>query len=236
MSTTWIIIIAIIAFAVLICFLLAIANFAYDRFLQRYEELDKIPLQSNLTIFDFINFVNNTFFAGKLQFLQISRLAGDAYSKGKLFLSTNTLNKNSIASITIIAHELGHAQQDQEGGKLKRLHFLRFLGKTLGIFLPLIIVAGIVLLFFGDKLFTTGIILLGCAGGIFLLAIFNKLLTISIEKDASKKAVKLLEDYLSEGELRKAKRFLKDARLTYWADFLRLILGWTTLSKKSKMF
>ena len=37
-------------------------------------------------------------------------------------------------------------------------------------------------------------------------------------------------------EMKKAKRFLKDARLTYWADFLRAILGWTMLSKKSKLF
>ncbi len=236
MSTTWIIIIAVIAFAVLICFLLAIANFAYDRFLQRYQELDKVYLREDLTIYDFINYINNNDFDGKLQFIQISQLAGDAYSKGKLFLSTNTLNKNSIASISIIAHELGHAKQDKEGGKLKRLHFLRGLGKILGIFLPLLIIAGVVLLFFGDELFNLGLILLGCSAGIFLLALFNKLLTISIEKDASKKAIKMLEEYLSEGELKKAKRFLKDARLTYWADFLRLILGWTTLSKKSKLF
>lgn len=236
MSTTWIIIIAVIAFGVLICFLLAIANFAYDRFLQRYQELDKVSLQGDLSIYDFINFINHNEFDGKLQFIQISQLAGDAYSKGKLFLSTNTLNKNSLASITIIAHELGHAKQDKEGGKLKRLHFLRGFGKIIGVFLSLLIIAGIVMLILGEDYFNISFILLGCAAGIFVLSLFTKLLTISIEKDASKKAIKMLEEYLSEGELKKAKRFLKDARLTYWADFLRLILGWTALSKKSSLF
>ena len=38
-----------------------------------------------------------------------------------------------------------------------------------------------------------------CSGaGIFLLALVNKLFTIAIEKDASKKAIVFLEDYLSE--------------------------------------
>ena len=236
MSTTWIVIICVIAFAVLLCFLLAVANFSYDRFIQRYKELDRIPIQSGMTTFEFINQINYHVFKNKLKILQISQVAGDAYGKGKLFLSTRTINNNSLASITIIAHELGHAKQDIEGGKLKRLTFLRYLGKTLGILLPLCLIAGVILLFFGDAYFTYGIILLGVGAGIFLLALFNKLLTISIEKDASNKAIIFLKDYLSEGELRKAKRFLKDARLTYWADFLRIILGWTGFSKKSKLF
>lgn len=236
MSSTLIIIICVIVLAVLLCFLLAIANFSYDRFMQKYKELDKVPLQSSLTTIKFINLINYYVFKNKLQILQISQLAGDAYANGKLFLSTRTINNNSLASITIIAHELGHAKQDIEGGKLKRLKFLRYLGKALGVLLPLCLIAGIILLFFGEIYFTYGLILLGVGAGIFLLALFNKLLTISIEKDASSKAILFLQDYLSETELKKAKRFLKDARLTYWADFLRIILGWTGISKKSKLF
>lgn len=236
MSTTWIIIICVIAFAVLLCFLLAIANFSYDRFMQRYKEIDKIPIQSGMTTIEFISQINYYVFQNKLKILQISQVAGDAYGNGKLFLSTRTINSNSLASLTIIAHELGHAKQDIEGGKLKRLKFLRYLGKALGFILPLCLIAGIILLFLGEDYFTIGLILLGVGVGIFLLALFNKLLTISIEKDASSKAIIFLKDYLTEGELRKAKRFLKDARLTYWADFLRIILGWTGISKKSKLF
>lgn len=236
MSTTWIIIICVIAFAVLLCFLLAVANFSFDRFMQRYNELDKIPVQSGMTTAEFINRVNYYTFQNKLKIFQISQEAGDAYGNGKLYLSKRTIGRNSIASFTIIAHELGHARQDVEGGKLKRLKFLRYLGKALGFILPLCLIAGVVLLFFGESYFTYGLILLGVGAGIFLLALFNKLLTISIEKDASSKAIILLQDYLSESELRKARRFLKDARLTYWAEFLRIILGWTGFSKKGKLF
>ncbi len=235
MSNTWIIIIAIIAFAIFICFLLAIANNAYDRFLQNYKQLDKVPVRSGLGTIEFINSVNFKEFNNKLKILQISQLAGDCYSNGKLFLSTRTINNNSLASITIIAHELGHAIQDKEGSKLKILKFLRVFGKILGMLLPLCIIAGIVLLFF-ENFFLYAIILLAISLGIFLLALFNKLFTISIEKDASKKAIVLLKNFINSEELKKAKRFLKDARLTYWADFLRIILGWTAMSKKSKLF
>jgi len=41
---------------------------------------------------------------------------------------------------------------------------------------------------------------------------------------------------LTEDELEIAKQFTNDAKLTYWADFLRLLLWWTALSKKSKLF
>ena len=235
MSTTWIIIIAVIAFAVLLCFLLSIANNAYDRFLDRYNALDKEMVSTGLTTLDFVGEINYKTFSNKIQVIQISQLAGDAYSNGKIFLSTKTINSRSIASITIVAHELGHAKQDIEGKKLKVLKVLRILGKALGVLLPLVLIAGVVLLFF-PSLLTYGLVLLGVGGGIFLLALFNKLFTISIEKDASKKAIVLLKDYLADDEMKKAKRFLKDARLTYWADFLRAILGWTMLSKKSKLF
>ena len=81
-----------------------------------------------------------------------------------------------------------------------------------------------------------GFVLFGVAGGIFILALVIKLMTIAIEKDASKKALGFLEMILGDEELRTAKSFLKDAGLTYWADFLRIILGWTGISKKSKLF
>lgn len=236
MSTTWIIIISIIAFAVLLCFLLAVANCSYDKFMQSYQELNKRPIRAELGTLDFIGNLNNKYFKNSLQVVQISALAGDAYLKGKIYLSTNSIHQNSLASFTIIAHEIGHAMQDIEGKKLKRLILLRKIGKVLGLIFAPSIIAGLVLLIFGGTLQTVGIALLCCGGGIFLLALFVKLLTISIEKDASKKAVEFLSEILNNEELKLAKKLLRDAKLTYWADFLRILLGWTALSKKSKLF
>lgn len=234
MNTTWIIIISVIAVAVLLCFLLAVANFSYDKFMQRYKVLSNQPIRSGISTMQFVDLLNRQIFGGTLKVVQIEREAGDAYGGGRLFLSTKTIYQPSIASFTIIAHEIGHAKQDIEGKKLKRLNFLRKLGRILGLLLIPFILAGIVLLIIGYSLIA--FILLGGAVGIFLLALLIKLMTISIEKDASRKAVDFLEMILSEDELRTAKRFLKDAGMTYWADFLRIILGWTGISKKSKLF
>ena len=235
MTTTWIIIIAVIAVAILICFLLAIANYSYERFMAKYKELDQIYIKSNLMPYDFVNMINREYFSGKLQIIQISQVAGDAYGKGKLFLSTSTLSNNSIASFTIIAHEMGNAKQDKEGKKLKRLNFMRKFGRFIGFFMTPLLIAGAVLLFF-ENLRIISYILLASSALIFLLALLLKLLTISIEKDASKNAIQFLEEIFDEVEMKRAKRFLKDARLTYWADFLKIALFWTALSKKTKLF
>lgn len=234
MSTAWIIIIAVIAFAVLICFLLAVANFSYEKFMERYKELDKVYIKSNLMPYDFVNMINQEHFKGKLQIVQISQVARDAYGKGKLFLSTSTINNNSIASFTIIAHEMGHAQQDREG-KLKSFNFMRKFGRVLGLFMTPLLLAGAIMVFI-ESLMIIGLVLLGIAVLIFLLALILKLVTISIEKDASKKGIVFLEEILDEVEMKRAKRFLKDARNTYWADFLKIVLFWTALSKKTQLF
>ena len=234
--TTWLIIGAVIAVALLLCFLLAVANFSGERFMEKYEEMNRIEANTDLTPLQYIDYLLNKFFKRNMEIIQISKVAGDAYSKGKLFLSTDTIRRKSLASFTIISHELGHALQDIEGNKLTRLHFLRRLGRILGILLMPSIIAGIILLFFGETLFIVGACLLVFAVVVFILALIVKLMTISIEKDASAKAMVFLEDIFDERQLKLCKKFLNSARLTYWADFLRIVLGWTGVSRKGKLF
>lgn len=236
MSNELIIIISVIALAVLLCFILAIANYAGERFLEKYKSFDKVEAQTDLTPLEYIDLLNQKYFNQKLQVVQISSYAGDAYSKGKLFLSTNTINKNSLASYTIISHELGHAKQDKEGKKLKRLAFLRKFGRIIGgLMIPLMIL-GAIFMIFGENLFWIGISLIGVGIVIFLTALVTKLITISIEKDASKNAIIFLQEILNNKEIKQCKKFLKEARLTYWGDFFRTLFIWTALSKKTKLF
>lgn len=232
----WIIAILVVLVLLLLCFLLSIANFSGERFMERYQQINNILLKSELTPIDFIAKLNLKYFAGKLQIIQVSTVARDAYSKGKLFLSSDTIKRPSLASFTIIAHEMGHALQDLTGTKLKHLVVLRRLGRTLGFLMLPCIIAGIVLMIIGQSLFIAGAIVAGFGVLLFFLALFIKLRTIAIEKDASKNALKFLGEFLSEDEVKKCKAFLNDARLTYWADFLRACLGWTAMSRKTKLF
>lgn len=231
----WIVIIAVISVAVLLCFLLAIANHSGERFMDKYKQMNNITAQTNLTPRDFIALIHEKYFNGRIEIVQISNLAGDAYSKGKLFLSGDTLYKNTLASYTVIAHEMGHALQDEQGNKLKRFNILRRLGKSMGYFMTPSLVAGIILLFF-EKLFNIGVFLIIFAVFVFILALLLKIFTISIEKDASKKAEIFLKEILPENQVKKCRKFLNDARLTYWGEFLRILLCWTGASRKAKLF
>ena len=236
MDKTLLIIIVSVAVAVLLCFLLAIANYSGDRFIEKYNEYDSVPMKSNLSIKAYIQHLNLKYFSGSLKVVQIPDYAGDAYSKGTLYLSSNTLSRDSIASFTIVSHELGHAMQDRDGNKLKRLFALKILLRIIGVFMMPSLIAGVVLFLIGQQYFIYGIILLAISLFIFLMALFMKLATISIEKDASNNALIFLKEITDEKQVKVCKRFLNDARLTYWGDFLRLFFGWTFLSRKTKLF
>ena len=231
----WIIIGCIFAVAFIFCILLYIANHSGERFMDKYNKMNTILAETRYTTKEYIEFIYKKFLKSSIEIVQISNVAGDAYSKGKLFLSGDTLYKNTLASFTIISHEMGHALQDQEGGKLRRLNFLRKLGKVLGSLMFPSLVAGIILLFF-KNLFILGISLAGFALLVFLLALIVKIMTISIEKDASKKAMVFLKEVLNEKQLKKCKKFLNSARLTYWGEFLRILLIWTGFSRKTQLF
>ena len=236
MSKELILIIIGIAVAVLLCFLLAIANYSGERFLEKYKKFDSVPMETNMDIKSYVHHLNLKYFSGDLQVVQIPNLAGDAYTKKTLYLSSNTLSKDSIASFTIVSHELGHALQDKQGNKLKKLFRLKIFLRIISVFMMPSLLAGVILLFFGEDYLLYGSILLALAGFIFLLSLFMKLLTISIEKDASNKALVFLREIASEKQVKICKKFLNDARLTYWGDFLRLFFSWTFLSRKTSLF
>ena len=73
---------------------------------------------------------------------------------------------------------------------------------------------------------------------IFLFALIVKLSLIPLEKDASKRGLDLLKrtETFDDEEMAMAKDLLKAALLTYVGDFLRSILWWTFLTRKSKLF
>lgn len=231
------IIISVFALVLLLCFCLSIASFAYEKFYDKLMELSEIKVEgSDITAYQFVQLINNTKFSSCLEIIPIAGKTGDAYGGGKLYLSQNTLQSNSIASFTVISHELGHAMQDKEGRKLKRLNLFRKLIRFLGIlFWPLVIV-GIIMFVLVEELNLVGIILLSISLLSIFLALILKIVMISIEKDASKKAIRLLKEILSEKELREAKKLLNSAKLTYWADFFRAIFGWTMLTRKGNLF
>lgn len=228
--------IAVLVF-VLLSIILATANTAGDKFLELYDKMMNMPTSSGMTVIEFINKINFELFGGKLKVARTDKEIGDAYSsKQKTLIFTNeTLTSDSVGSFSIVAHELGHAEQDFTSKKVKTRIILNRIGLIVGkLFLPAVITF-IVLLFFDDYRIY-GYVMAGVAVAIFLFAVLMKILTYSIEKDASRRAVKMLKDVLPADELKSAKKFLKSAKRTYWSEIVRLFFGWTGLIRKVKMF
>lgn len=237
MDLTLLLIILGIVVGVGFCFCLAVANFGLAKFYDVYKEINEEEAYCSLTPQEMVEQINRQYFGGKLRLHQIDQIAGDAYVHGgDLLLSKQTLSSTSIASYAVLAHELGHALQDRDSKKLKVKGILLRIGRIIGVFLFPSLIAGIVLIALGGNLLPWGIALCGFGVLIFLLALSLRLYTISVEKEASKNAVKFLQEYFSEKQLKSVKKLLSSAKLSYWSAFFQTLLGWTMLTKKTKLF
>lgn len=129
-----------------------------------------------------------------------------------LRLSDTTRNSTSVAAIGVAAHEAGHAMQDRDNYGPLRLRAalvpITNFGQT----------AAFPILFLGffmgyqETLINIGILL-------FSLTLLFQLVTLPVEFDASKRAIRVLEEQglLTSDELPQAKKVLNAAALTYIA-------------------
>jgi len=142
-----------------------------------------------------------------------------------LRLSEGIYNNYSIAAIGIAAHEVGHAIQHHVGffplSFRNTLVPVASLGSNLAW--PLVIAA---LIFGNNFLLNIGIVL-------FAGAVIFHIITLPVEFDASRRALRLLEKggYLQADELKGARKVLNAAALTYVAaaavallNLIRLLL------------
>ena len=127
-------------------------------------------------------------------------------------LSESTYNSQSVAAISVAAHECGHVMQHQEGYLPLRIRTailpMANFGSRAGV--P-IIVAGLFLSF--APLVTVGI-------WVFSLAVLFQIVTLPVEFDASKRALAMLESsgLLSYEEAGQGKKVLGAAAMTYGAS------------------
>ncbi len=135
-----------------------------------------------------------------------------------LRLSSGVAQSSSVGAVAVVAHELGHALQDEQNFALLRLrsgmvpvvNFTSWLG-------PIIFLVG--MLFQSQQLATVGVFFV--AG-----AVVFSLLTLPVELDASRRAMRLLEQsgiLADETSLRGARQMLSAAALTYVAALAQAI-------------
>lgn len=141
-------------------------------------------------------------------------------------LSDEVYNSTSIASLGIACHEIGHVLQHKKGFfplKLRNI-FVPIIKISSFLMWPLVIL-GLILEF--TQYFYTGNVLIIIAICIFGLSVIFSTLTIPIEKDASKRAYKMLVETgeLTQEEGEGVKEVLDSAALTYVASLVVSILS-----------
>ena len=141
-------------------------------------------------------------------------------------LSDEVYNSTSVASLGIACHEIGHVLQHKQGYPLLKLRTFLIPIINIGSFLmwPLVII-GLLLEF--TQYFYTGKVLIIIGIVIFGLSVLFSALTLPIEKDASKRAYKMLVETgeLTQEEGEGVKAVLDAAALTYVASLLVSILS-----------
>ena len=154
---------------------------------------------------------------------QVSGSLTDHYdpSSKTLRLSQTVYGSNSVAAVSVAAHECGHAIQDQEGYVPLRLRAALVPVTNFGASLswPLIIIG---LMISG----TASQILINIGIWMFVAVVAFHLITLPVEFDASARALRILESsgILHGEENRQAKAVLGAAALTYVASAAAMAL------------
>ena len=143
----------------------------------------------------------------------------DFYNPGNKSINlSDSSSLNSIASVAVVAHELGHAQQDAE-------NYLPL--KLRGAIVPAVQIGawvGPVLFFVGLLIGLSQVAWLGVAA--FGLTTIFALVTLPVELDASNRAMHMLQTsgILAGDELTGARQMLNAAAFTYVAAAMQSIL------------
>lgn len=202
---------------------LLLAFYAQWKVSSTYNRLSRKPNGRGLSGYEAARILLRSAGLDQIRVEEVRGRLSDHYDPGKkiLRLSQGVAQSRSVASLGIVAHEVGHAMQDATS------------------YAPLRVRSGLVPMvqigsWLGPIIFFVGFLLSGLTGsatiawlGLFLFAgtVVFALITLPVEFNASKRALQLLRSYqLADGrELQEAKQVLGAASLTYIAALAQAI-------------
>lgn len=207
--------------ALLLCALFA--SWASVKVRSTYSAFRSEKTRSRMTGYDTAIRLLRTHGASEISVGRVKGSLTDHYDprKGTVNLSESTFGDDSVASVAVAAHEIGHVLQKKNGYLPYKIRTalvpLANIGSRLA--LPLVIV-GVILEFVlatsspgvGFNVAIVGVVAYG-------LSTLFTLVTLPVELDASRRAKRMLleEGILSEEEICGAEKVLKAAALTYVA-------------------
>lgn len=198
-------------------------NSAYNKYSQHYAS-------ANITAGDFIKRLLSVAGMNNTIVKQTGGHLSDHFNPrtNEICLSSNVYNSSSVASLGIACHEFGHALQKKERYAPYQIRkiVIPITNIASKLLWPLIII-GLIFNFGVEAGSATGDIFLWSGIIFFGLAVLVNLITLPVEYDASKRAVKILQStgLLSEDELDGTKKVLNAAALTYVAALVVSILN-----------
>ncbi len=193
---------------------------ARTRVVKLYDKYSKVVNDRGVNGKQVAFFAKEKMGLNSLNFSLIEGKMTDCYvPKRKLLcLSEEVANNASIASVAIVAHELGHAQQDFTGDPIFRINQIlskitRFTSKFI---LPCLLF-GIITHIFKWPTADIGKILVITSGVLFAIQVLFKILVIPVEINASTRALEFLtsNNIITHKEVPKAKKLLRTAGKTY---------------------
>lgn len=185
-----------------------------------FSKYSKIKSKKNITGYQAAKYILDTNSYDDISIKKIGGSLSDYFNPAtkEVALSGDSFTDTSIASIAVAAHECGHVIQYKEGYAPLRIKSWLVPAVNFGSKLAFpVILLGIFLS--QQKLLDLGLIL-------FSLALIFQLVTLPVEFDASRRAIRVIDEsgMLHGEELDGAKAMLKAAAFTYVAATLSTAL------------
>ncbi len=186
----------------------------------RYQTYQKGSIQKKLTGQEVARIILDKHGLNDVYVTEVQGTLTDHYDPNRrvVRLSTAVFHGDSIASISVAAHECGHAVQHKEGYLLIKIR---------GLIFPLVSFAsrfGYLAIMIG---FLFGAMDFAWAGvGLLLVILLFQLITLPVEFNASKRALQEIQEekIVTSEELEGSKKMLIAAALTYVAGLATTIL------------
>ena len=211
---------------ILIAFLVTFSASCYIK--SNYKKYKKAKVNSGKTGYDVAREILDNNNLSHILILEVAGELSDHYDPTKkvVKLSHDVYHEDSIAAISVAAHECGHALQDRDG-----YAFLKFRSTIVPV-VNFSSKIGYLAIVIGFLLSYRDLVLVGIACEVLILLF--QLVTLPVEFNASKRALEIIEDMhiVNNKELDGSKKMLTSAALTYVAgvvstvlELLRLVLS-----------
>ena len=201
---------------------IAIALFAEIKVKHAFNKYSKIPTKNGITGAECANIILKDKNISDISVNQTHGYFSDYFDprSNGVFLSEEVYGKNSIAAISVAAHECGHADQHDKGYfPIKIREFLiPICSLSSKLSMPLVMI-GILFPTESNFLLNLGILL-------FAVALLFQIITLPVEFNASNRALQSLSknNVLAPEELEGANAVLSAAALTYVAATFNSLL------------